>query len=44
MYTSMNREISTEYAEYAKTKILQESFLVRGPHYWNSLLPHLTEC
>ncbi len=32
------------HIEYARTKTLQDSFLMRGPQFWNSLPQHLTEC
>ena len=25
------------HVEYARTKTMQDSFLIRGPQYWNSL-------
>ena len=43
IYTNMKWNQHRLHIEYANTKTLQDSFLMRRPHCWNSLPLHLTE-
>ncbi len=32
------------HIEFTRTKTLQDSFLIKGPKYWNTLPTNLTDC
>ncbi len=32
------------HSEFTRTKTLQDSFLIKGQKYWNTLPPNLTDC